>query len=891
MRYRISLNINGTWQQFNPKGLDKLAVLIKKENDKIFYRKELQGDLVFTGEEFNTLYAIEQDYERCTPIPLKLEEKCGNTWNVTYLGELNLNDGEWFVDNCQLTIKVAKADAYACLTKKWTEKVNMLHADLQLTKHEIRTVAGQLEYLECSGSDRYEFCGNGSPDDEAWQWCKMIGWPTPNGIEYKTTWVREIRIVPSSQSLPAPYILLYDNGTEKKYAKRATVYGYASLPPDDVYSDFEYAQVLGETGGLQTFDNGVKLNDLLVKLVSMYCPSLTVKSDFLQINPDNPSLTNYVTGQLSKVMSLILFQKSDIKRHNAQNNATKAEVSLEDLLKLLDLLFQVKFEIDGNYLRLEHISYFSRSTGLDLTHHKYKQWMSGKYRYSYDRDKMPRIETFKLRQARGVDFIGLPIEYESPCVNQDEKNNKAEYASDLFITDVSSCLNEGNSTENLDGIVVIATEQVTTPQNTTALAIITEAALIGGSIPELNNSLAWAQLHRDYFQHNRVLYYGKLNGQLTQFLSVRRSKKGVKVKIPLCCEDTFSERDLVITKIGIGEVDQARYDVNEQTLELDLMYEGDLPPQTNQPPVANDDTFNVQYETTQVMNVAANDVDTNGNLFPCQIIITQPPTKGVIISTTNDGKVAYYPNAGYTGADQFKYRIKDNLGAQSNEATVNINVLIPNTPPDAQNDAYTTVRNTTLSINSTNGVLANDTNWQGQGTFQITSYQQNTAQGGTVTLNPNGSFNYTPPAGFIGVDTFTYTITSQTGYSDTATVSIEVKDPSSLPYARIRAINEQDITHPDGHETRADIVIEFFADAGFTQPVSVANLSANYRELYRDYLTGIQHQTNKTAICNGHQTVVESEVSINGRFTDENGEYISWYKFEYVMLAGVGYNI
>ena len=48
---------------------------------------------------------------------------------------------------------------------------------------------------------------------------------------------------------------------------------------------------------------------------------------------------------------------------------------------------------------------------------------------------------------------------------------------------------------------------------------------------------------------------------------------------------------------------------------------------------------------------------------------------------------------------------------------------------------------------------------------------------GSVSLNPNGSFTYTPNPGFLGTDTFTYTATDSDGDFDIATVTINVTAP------------------------------------------------------------------------------------------------------------------
>jgi hypothetical protein len=71
----------------------------------------------------------------------------------------------------------------------------------------------------------------------------------------------------------------------------------------------------------------------------------------------------------------------------------------------------------------------------------------------------------------------------------------------------------------------------------------------------------------------------------------------------------------------------------------------------------------------------------------------------------------------------------------------------------AANDSYLGLGNSPLTVTAAQGVLANDPN-----PAPVSSFQNPTSQGGTVSVNADGSFTYTPPAGFTGTDTFTYTI-------------------------------------------------------------------------------------------------------------------------------------
>ena len=88
---------------------------------------------------------------------------------------------------------------------------------------------------------------------------------------------------------------------------------------------------------------------------------------------------------------------------------------------------------------------------------------------------------------------------------------------------------------------------------------------------------------------------------------------------------------------------------------------------------------------------------------------------------------------------------------------------------DAVDDYYTASMNTPLNILSP-GVLQND--YYPDGVSQLFLVSQPLY--GTVTLNSDGSFTYTPPANWSGTDYFVYRLTDTKGFTDTATVYITV---------------------------------------------------------------------------------------------------------------------
>lgn len=93
--------------------------------------------------------------------------------------------------------------------------------------------------------------------------------------------------------------------------------------------------------------------------------------------------------------------------------------------------------------------------------------------------------------------------------------------------------------------------------------------------------------------------------------------------------------------------------------------------------------------------------------------------------------------------------------------------------PIAQDDTFSVNPNVRLTRSTqATGILANDTDFDPV-TQRIETYDKVTAQGGSVVVNPDGSFIYDPPVGFRGVDFFTYTLRADEG-TDSATVTLDV---------------------------------------------------------------------------------------------------------------------
>jgi len=141
-----------------------------------------------------------------------------------------------------------------------------------------------------------------------------------------------------------------------------------------------------------------------------------------------------------------------------------------------------------------------------------------------------------------------------------------------------------------------------------------------------------------------------------------------------------------------------------------------------------------------------------------------PGVTGQLQDATTGGDIVDEP---MTGSDSFTY---ENLNVTELLATLEYGA--PNTPPETSDDSYTAVEGQILQVGSADGVLANDTDPDGD---ELTASVVSGASNGTLTLNADGSFSYGPEEGFTGTDSFTYEATDGRGGTAQATATIEVQ--------------------------------------------------------------------------------------------------------------------
>ena len=209
-------------------------------------------------------------------------------------------------------------------------------------------------------------------------------------------------------------------------------------------------------------------------------------------------------------------------------------------------------------------------------------------------------------------------------------------------------------------------------------------------------------------------------------------------------------------------------------------------------PIASPDSFNTPQDSplsVPAPGVLSNDTlngatiasyGANSGTEQTSLGTATPSARGGSVVLNAAGGFNYNPAPGLAGTDTFKYVLTNSAGS----STTTVTIVIA-TPPVASPDSFNTTPGTPLSVPAP-GVLANDTlngatiasYGTSTGTEQTSiGVSTATAQGGTVSLNADGSFSYNPVASFTGNDTFKYVI-KNAGGSSTATVTIAVQAPA-----------------------------------------------------------------------------------------------------------------
>ena len=178
------------------------------------------------------------------------------------------------------------------------------------------------------------------------------------------------------------------------------------------------------------------------------------------------------------------------------------------------------------------------------------------------------------------------------------------------------------------------------------------------------------------------------------------------------------------------------------------------------------------------MNLAGNDTDADDGLDLTSITIVSGPTNGTI-TVNADGTVDYTHNGSETISDSFIYTIDDLAGATSNTVIVSLTITPVNDGPVANDDVFTVNEGSTTILDLAGNDIDTD---DGLDLTSITIVSGPT--NGTITVNADGTVDYTHDGSETVTDSFIYTIDDLSGVSsNTGIMSLTITPVNDAPIA------------------------------------------------------------------------------------------------------------
>ncbi len=179
-------------------------------------------------------------------------------------------------------------------------------------------------------------------------------------------------------------------------------------------------------------------------------------------------------------------------------------------------------------------------------------------------------------------------------------------------------------------------------------------------------------------------------------------------------------------------------------------------------PLAVADTAATDANTPVTIAVLANDSDPDGHALT---VANVGQAAHGTAAVNPDGSVRYTPEPAYTGADSFTYTIADGHGGTAQAAVA---LTVRNRPPVAGADSAVIDAYASTQVS----VLANDNDPDGHALAIVAVTQP---AHGTAAILDSQVVSYTPTPGFMGTDSFDYTVADGRGGTAVGTVAITVR--------------------------------------------------------------------------------------------------------------------
>ena len=538
-----------------------------REGDTRSYRVKLANKLKFRKEDY-TYFRTIYDAGECNEVTLLIENYCGGAWVTWHEGVIPIYNGDYNASRCTVEFEIKPNDVYECANKAFDVRENWLD---YATATDIKTnlVGATIETIICDSAETFaaidldlhfsETCWGGTVTsnqdprtDNAYRpisHYQFFQAGIPWTLIAKTTYARE-KIISASPPLGIGWINI--SGTT--WVRPVNI----SFPVI-TYSD-NSAGITWETQILNSapISNGRKLSDVLIAVTTaLNCDFDSIVSNFFNINPDATNPTNdaydYATANFEDVF---FFQKSDIVRAIASNDATRFTFSMKEFLnelKILNVFWSITNVAGVKTLRIEHWTYWNGANGTNLVTLDGGKYIVGKDDFKTDAE-VPNFESFAYQESYRPKFTTKRITYPAACATTQGDERTASQLS----TDFGGLIE--NQDAGLEGFFLMATVDIGGGEyliNT-----------LGG---EANGAFAWENVLPALWADGRFHLDATANVPGYVVNSVRKAREQVPITIQFCCDDTFEPSELVNTQLGWGEVKSAEENTETATLKLSLL--------------------------------------------------------------------------------------------------------------------------------------------------------------------------------------------------------------------------------------------------------------------------------------------------------------------------------
>lgn len=280
---------------------------------------------------------------------------------------------------------------------------------------------------------------------------------------------------------------------------------------------------------------------------------------------------------------IYIAQKTNILKGSYDQPAQKAEISFEELMKMLRDCFRCYWYIEDNKFKIEHISFFmnggkysgSANTQLDFTKltDTFNKKLTSYFQSEFEFDKSDlnsRYEFSWMDDSTDL-FDGVTIDINS---NYIQKDKTEEINVGQFSSDIDYMLFSPNSFSN-DGFALLCAIYDASISNTIpVLPIISVDNLID------ENGNTYKATIQNYYASWIFLqnYYawdmpaGNAKSNVIKNLSVQDIKACMKQSIKFPSEEDLNALELIKTSFGNGKIDEMSFNINTRQAKVNLLY-------------------------------------------------------------------------------------------------------------------------------------------------------------------------------------------------------------------------------------------------------------------------------------------------------------------------------